>query len=90
MSLPNDTFEDLLPLTPVRTAPGEYDVKDRSGRVLWHMEGASLADFVCQSVNGYSTMLRESEKHDTRLTVKDGHIVTPSGKKFRIEEGNNI
>jgi hypothetical protein len=24
------------------------------------------------------------------LTVKDGHIVTPGGKKFRIEEANNI
>lgn len=50
------TFEDLLPVVAVRTAPGEYDVRDANGRTLWRMEGAALADFVCQSVNGYSAM----------------------------------
>jgi hypothetical protein len=51
------TFDDLLPLAAVRTAPGEYDIMSSDGRRLWFMEGASLADWVCQSVNGYAAML---------------------------------
>jgi hypothetical protein len=47
------SFQDLLPLTPVRIAPGEYEVKTRDGCLLWRMDGAALADWVCASVNGY-------------------------------------
>lgn len=54
-----DAFEDYLPLSAVRVAPGEYEIKSRDGRTLWRMEGASLADWVCASCNGYSSMLRE-------------------------------
>lgn len=46
-------FADYLPLSPVRVAPGEYAIKDRGGRTLWTMDGAALADWVCQSVNGH-------------------------------------
>lgn len=48
-----DAFQDYLPLSAVRVAPGEYEIRDRSGRVLWRMEGASLADWVCASVNNF-------------------------------------
>lgn len=49
----SSAFADYLPLSPVRVAPGEYAIKDRSGRTLWTIDGAALADWVCQSVNGY-------------------------------------
>lgn len=52
------SFNDYLPLTAVRTAPGEYDIMSSNGRRLWFMEGASLADWVCASVNGYDGALR--------------------------------
>lgn len=50
---PRFGFNDHLPLTACRIAPGEYDIKARDGRVLWRMEGASFADWICASVNGY-------------------------------------
>ena len=56
------SFQDLLPLTPVRTAPGEYEIRARDDRVLWRMEGASLADWVCASVNGYDAALNAMNK----------------------------
>lgn len=49
-----DGFEDWLPLSAKRIAPGEYEIVDRSGRRLWYMEGASLAEWVCSTVNGAS------------------------------------
>lgn len=66
-------FTDYLPLSAVRFAPGEYAIKDRTGRTLWTMSGAALADWVCQSVNGYdsavSAMVNKSEviDHTERL-----------------------
>lgn len=51
-------FDDYLPVSAIRTAPGEYDIRSRGGRVLWRMEGAALADWVCASVNGYDAMRR--------------------------------
>lgn len=69
-------FDDYLPLSAVRIAPGEYEVKDRSGRTLWHMEGASLADWVCASANGYNAMqgiLANKTTHD---------ITTPSATEI--------
>lgn len=53
-----DAFEDYLPLTAVRVAPGEYEIKSRDGRTLWRMEGAALADWVCASVSGYDAAMR--------------------------------
>jgi hypothetical protein len=44
-------FEDWLPLSAKRTAPGEYDIVNCEGRVLWRMEGRSLAEWVCELVN---------------------------------------
>jgi hypothetical protein len=57
-----DAFAEYLPLSAVRTAPGEYDIKDRKGRTLWRMDGASLADWVAASCNGYETLLRENNE----------------------------
>lgn len=45
-------FEEWLPLSAKRIAPGEYEVVDREGRRLWFMEGAALAEWVCAVVNG--------------------------------------
>lgn len=59
-----DGFEDYLPLSSVCIAPGEYEIKDRNGRVLWRMEGAALADWVCASVNGYDGMSRQIAQAD--------------------------
>lgn len=46
-----DTFDDLIPLTAERVAPGEYEIKARDGRRLWIMDGAALAEWVCESTN---------------------------------------
>lgn len=51
-------FADHLPLVAIRTAPGEYEIRARDGRVLWRMEGAALADWVCASVSGYDAAMR--------------------------------
>lgn len=44
-------FDELLPMSPRRTAPGEYDILGADGRVLWRMEGAALAGWVCDRLN---------------------------------------
>lgn len=65
-----ESFADYLPLTAVRTAPGEYDIMSSNGRRLWFMEGASLSDWVCASVNGYDGALRAialASKSDTSV-----------------------
>lgn len=58
----SSAFADYLPLTPVRLAPGEYVIKDRNGRTLWTMDGAALADWVCQSTNGYDSAIGERDE----------------------------
>ena len=50
------TFDDLLPLSARRTAPGEYDIVDKDGRRLWFMEGAALAEWVCLTLNSRPTL----------------------------------
>lgn len=52
-------FEDRLPLKAVRIAPGEYRIESCDGVRLWYMEGAALAEWVVESINGYAA-LREA------------------------------
>lgn len=60
----SSAFADYLPLSPHRFAPGEYAIQSRSGATLWTMNGAALADWVCQSVNGYDGAITAMRGHD--------------------------
>ena len=51
-----NSFADYLPLAAVRTAPGEYEIRAGQGHLLWRMEGAALAEWVCRAVNGWAQM----------------------------------
>jgi len=86
-----ESFDDYLPLTAVRTAPGEYDIMSANGRRLWFMEGASLADWVCASVNGYDGALRaiaSDPRTNTREAVNQiaPHGFTPEPPEWMIND----
>lgn len=59
---PEKGFDDLLPLSATRIAPGEYIIKSKSGVKLWHMEGASLAEWVVASINASLEARRDVER----------------------------
>ena len=69
----SEGFDDLLPLSPRRTAPGEYDIVDAGGRVLWRMEGAALAEWVCGVLNAAQPW------RPIKTAPKDGSLILATG-----------
>jgi hypothetical protein len=62
-------WSDYLPLSAVRVAPGEYDIKTCNGLTLWRMGGASLADWICASVNGYDAAVNALKIADQDVEI---------------------
>ena len=52
------TFDDYLPLSATRIAPGEYVVETKSGVKLWYMEGRSLAEWIVEAINANGAEMR--------------------------------
>lgn len=62
-----EAFDDLLPVSARRRAPGEYEILASDGSRLWYMEGAALAEWVCSVLNAAPVVSavkewREAEK----------------------------
>lgn len=79
----NSDFLEVLPLAPKRTAPGEYDIVSRDGRVLWSMEGWSLAEWICGRLNDLGRRgLHCGKCGDVMVPVTNGpHVV---GMRCRV------
>jgi hypothetical protein len=71
-----DVFDDWLPLTARRIAPGEYEILTAEGHRLWYMEGAALAEWVCATINSRPALdaLREWRQADEAMTEKDREL----------------
>lgn len=44
-------FDDWLPVRAEYIAPGEYKIVTCGGLPLWYMEGAALAEWICERIN---------------------------------------
>lgn len=44
-------FDDWLPVRAERIAPHEYKIVTCGGLPLWYMEGAALAEWICERIN---------------------------------------
>lgn len=69
----NAGFEGWLPLTAVRLAPGEYKITARDGTVLWYMEGRSLAEWVCATLNA-AAVISAAREYVTTLNRYESEL----------------
>jgi hypothetical protein len=67
----SEGFDDYLPLRPSCIGPGEWQIFNAQGHFLWYMEGASLAEWICEAVNQHPLLSQERERREAAERERD-------------------